>query len=98
MSKFNFEKFYNLLIGEYGESLFLEICGEFCNEFNYKFKNDIQYCKGIVNRIIKSLNKKGVKILNKIQNLIKRVEIEKRNPSFFNEGHIDRDIDYGIYE
>jgi hypothetical protein len=98
MSKFNFDSFYNLLIKQYSESTFIDICERFCNDFDYKFISDIEYCKNMIKRIIKSLNKKGVKILNKIKNVIKRVKMERINPSFNNEGFIDKNIDYKDYE
>ena len=97
MSKFNFDIFYKHLIEEYDENTFLIICTEFCKDFDYKFINDIEYCKGIIKKIIISLNKKGDKMIRKIKNVIKRVEMERKGTSFFNEPVPEKTIDYTKY-
>ena len=85
MSIFNFDSFYNNFIKKYDEKTFLFLCEQFCKDFDYNYINDIEYCKKLVNKIIMSFNKKGKKLLRKINNVIKRVEME-------NIGHIFIDM------
>lgn len=97
MSKFDFDVFYNKFIIKYSENDFLNVCKKFCEDFDYKYINDIKFCKSMINRIVKSLNKKGFNVIKKIMNVIKRIENEKNPQSIQNEGFYDIKIDYTKY-
>ncbi len=95
MLEFDFDVFYKLFVDKYGENEFIKVCEQFCKDFQYDFHDDLDFCKKMIQRIIKSLNRKGEKILKKIQNVIKRVEQEKNGITF--EGYYNQDIDYEQY-
>ena len=97
MSNFNFDIFYNKFVNEYDENTFIQVCHQFFNDFDYKFIDDLNYCKSIIKKNIKSINKKGNKILRKINNVIDRVEQDKSGV-VENEGYFEKNIDYSKYE
>ena len=97
MSTFNFDIFYDKFIKKYSEDEFINVCHHFFDDFDYKFINNLDYCKSIIKRNIKSLNKKGLKILRKIKGVVDRVEQDK-NGIVENEGYFEQDINYDEYK
>jgi len=98
MSEFSFDKFYDLFLKKYSKSDFLKVCEEFCKDFDYKYQKNITYLENLIKRIIKSINKKGLKIIKKLNGIVKRI-IQENNPNFIqNEGYYDKDINYEDYE
>ena len=97
MSEFNFDKFYELFINKYSDIDFKNVCEKFCQDFDYQFQNDLTFCQNLIKRIIKSLNKKGDKIIHKLKDVVKRIKQENNSDSFQNEGFYDKDINYNDY-
>ena len=98
MSEFSFDKFYDLFLKKYSKNDFLKVCEEFCKDFDYKYQKNITYLENLIKRIIKSINKKGLKIIKKLNGIVKRI-IQENNPNFIqNEGYYDKDINYEDYE
>jgi len=98
MSQFKFERFYDLFVNKYSEDDFIFVCKEFCHDFDYDFKTDLTFCKKMIKRIINSLNKKGDKIITKLNSVIKRIENERSPQNIQNEGFYDREIKYEDYK
>jgi hypothetical protein len=98
MSEFNFHKFYELFINKYSESDFIKLCEVFCQDFDYQFKSDLKFCQNLIKRIIKSLNKKGDKIIHKLNGVVKRINQENYPNHLNNEGFYDKHINYKDYE
>ena len=94
MRDLKFDIFYNLFINKYSESDFINVVKVFCDDYNHEFNNDINYCKNLISKIIKSFNQKGEKIIKKINNLIKRIENDRNYPDIIEE----KIINYSDYK
>jgi hypothetical protein len=97
MINFNYLSFLKKMKSYYTNDEILDIFKYFCEDFEYNYTKDINYFDNVIKKIILSINKKGEKMVKRINDIVKSFEL-KENISVKTIPHFEKIKDYNKYE